>query len=112
MCVIANNLYNLEKDHFITKKLIKALNTKEGKVIENQMDSSFVSEILPDHLGKISANISTKEEGKYEARRLYFCFLFCINKGTTPQPYSDAWYNHIVDFIELERLVTNYKRHI
>ena len=51
LCVIASNLYNLEKDHFIMKKLIKALNTKEGKVIKNQMDSSVVSEILPDHLG-------------------------------------------------------------
>ena len=77
LCVIISNLYNLDKDYFTMKKLIKALNTKEGKVIKNQMDSSVVSEILPDHLG-IFWQISTKEEGKYEETSLRFCFLFCI----------------------------------
>ena len=33
-----------------------------------------------------------------------------MKKGTTPPSYSDAWYNNIIDFIELARLVTNYKK--
>ena len=33
-CVIASSLYNLYKDYFTMKKLTKALNTKEGKVIK------------------------------------------------------------------------------
>ena len=36
-------------------------------------------------------------------------FYFVSEKGTNPPSYSDAQYNHIVDFLESAQLVTNYK---
>ena len=88
------------------------MNTKEGKVIENQMDSSFVSEILPDHLGVFRQIYRPMKRKNMKREGYTSAFYFVSKEGTTQPWYSDAWYNHIVDFIELERLVTNYKRHI
>ena len=110
LCVIVSNIYNLKKDHFTMKKLIKALNTKEGKIIKYQIDSSIVSEILPNHIGIFRQTYRPKKRKNMKREGCTSAFYFVSTKGTTPPLYSDAWYNHIVDFLVLARLVTKYKK--
>ena len=90
LCVITNNLYNLDKEYFTMKKLIKALNTKEGKVIKNQMDSSVVSEILPDHLGIFRQTYRPKKRENMKQEGYTSAFHFVSEKGTNSPSCSDA----------------------
>ena len=82
LCVITSNMYYLDKDYFTITKLIKALNTKEGKVIKNQMDSSVVTEILPGHLGIFRQTYRPKKRKNMKQEGYTSAFYFVSEKGT------------------------------
>ena len=55
-------------------------------------------------------HVSTKEKKNIKCKGTIYDFYFVSKKGSAPPYYSDPWYNHIIDFTDLARLILNYKK--
>ena len=108
LCVAISSLFSLEKDVFTIPKFNKALNTQEGRIIKCQIDNTIQSDLLPDHIGIFRSIYRPKKRKNIKSKGTVYGFYFVSKKGSAPPTYSDPWYNHIIDFTDLARLVLNY----
>ena len=110
LCVAISNIYDLEKDEMTIKKLTKALNTKVGKTIKNQIENSLDRPLNEDHIGIFREMYRPKKSMNRKREGTSYAFYFVSQRGSKPPLYDDPWYNHIVDFVDLAKSIVNMKR--
>ena len=110
LCVAISNLYDLKKDEMTIKKLTKALNTKIGKTIKNQIENSLDRPLNEDHIGIFREAYRQKKSKNRKREGTSYAFYIVSQKGSKPPSYDDPWYNHIVDFLDLAKSIVNMKK--
>ena len=101
LCAAISIIFDLKDNNFALKQFTKALSTKRGKVIKDQIDVDIQMPVSLSHIG-ISHQVYRPRKGttKKTSGMVYACYFTTI-RGTNPPTYNDEWYNHIVDFTEL-----------
>ena len=108
LCAAISNLFELRNNYFTIADLTKALNTKFGKTIKMQLDVDIHSPVSENHIGIFRQSYRPRKGSSKKRPAMVYGFYFVEAKGTSPPSYDDAWYNHIIDFIELQSLIANY----
>ena len=100
----------MKDDIFSVKDLTRALNTKKGKVIKYQIDVSTAAPVSHEHIGIFRQVYRPKKGNTKKWSGIVYAYYFVKDRGSLHIVHEDVWYDHIVDFTHLLRLILDKKK--